>query len=326
MRLQIFAIALALLMANPGQGREADHLQPAHKAVSAHSAARTTLLGHITVRGEALTLASLLPDSAPNVLRAEAGKISLGDAPQPPMTRIIYRQQLQYLLRDHEPLLSELQVPSQIAVQRFHRAITNGEVVAAIDRALDGKGPATLRDARLSAPVYVTGNDAGLRVIRIESDPLRHETRFTLRTFKDPGNLPFTVAIPEIVKLPTLVSRHALAPGEIVTASDFETVMEARQEKLQGLPTGSTELSGLETRAHLRSGQPINRSDFAKPVLVRPEALATLILQGDGFSIKTIVTPLEQGVLGQEIKVRNTETRQVVEAKVVGRDKLLKHS
>ncbi len=287
------------------------------------------LRSSVTVRSSVVTLANLLPDSAPAALRQEAGSVPVGSAPQPAMTRVIYAQQLRFLLQGHKELLAGLTLPSEIVVQRFHRALTKQEVIQAIQSAtgqqgITAKDGLDLASARFSTPIYVTEADPGLEVIRIQCDPLRNETRFRLWTSKEPGDLPFEVLVPGAVKLPTLVSRHALAPGEIVSAADFAIVMKPGARVLSGEATSAAELTGLETRASLRPGQPVTRTEFAMPVLVRPGVLATMIVQGSEFRIKTVVTPLEPGVFGQEVKVRNTESRQVVEAKVIGRDRLLK--
>lgn len=291
--------------------------------------ARIPLLTHITLHSEALTLSDLMPPSAPSSLRAQAAKVDLGEAPQPPATRIIYRQQLEYLLRSHKALLAALRLPDQITVQRFHRALTRGEILNAINHALGsqalaGQDPLNLEGLEFNAPVYVTGKDPGLKVLRIESDPLRNETRFRLWTSKEPDNLPFTVTAPGAVKLPTLVARHMLASGEIVSATDFAIEMRPQNRSASNPSVTPADLEGLATRAPVHQGQAVSRDQFQQPVLVEPGTLATLILQGAGFSIKTIVTPLQQGVLGQEIRVRNKETREVIEAKVTGRDRLVK--
>ncbi|MGH9396959.1 MAG: flagellar basal body P-ring formation chaperone FlgA [Terriglobia bacterium] len=322
MRLKLTAPALAFVVAilyvAPGRTL---------RAGAARGAGAVLLPGHILLHSGTLTLADLLPASAPSRLRVEAGKVLLGSAPQPTMTRTIYRQQLQYLLKDHASLLAELSLPPQISVQRFHRAITKSEVIRAINRALGSQGlthPPDLSNIEFSAPVYATGADPGIEVIRISSDPLRHVTNFRLWTSKEPGNLPFTVAVPREIKLPTLVARHMLASGDIASATDFSVEMRPQNRKTSSTTTTANDLSGLATRGLVRAGEPVDRDQFARPVLVEPGALATLIVEGNGFNIKTIVTPLQQGVLGQEIRVRNTESKQVVEAQVTGRDRLTK--
>jgi flagella basal body P-ring formation protein FlgA len=317
--------------ANAGchQGYEAGRQADVACAPPDSGSALVPLKSHVTLHSGAITLADLLPESAAPELRQEAESISLGTAPEPPMSRILYRQQLQFLLQDHKSLLAELRLPDEVVVERFYRALTQEEVIQAIQHAtghqgINAEGGLDFANIHLSSPIYVTSNDPGLEVIRVESDPLRGATRFRLWTSKEPGNLPFEVSVPGAVKLPTLVSRHALASGEIVSASDFEVVMKPGAGILSGKPASIAQLTGLETRAPLQAGQPVARTEFAPPVLVRAGTLATLSVQGPHFSIKTVVVPLEQGVLGQEIRVRNPETREVVEAKVIGRDRLLK--
>ncbi|MGH9406252.1 MAG: flagellar basal body P-ring formation chaperone FlgA [Terriglobia bacterium] len=293
-------------------------------AGAARASAPVSVRTHVVVHSSALTLADLLPASASPQLRSEASRISLGAAPQPPMTRILYRQQLEFLLANDRPLAKRLRLPSEISVERFHRAITSEEIASAIRRAVGtGAVALDLDHLQLQSPVYVTEADPGLTVIRIASDPMRHETRFRLWTSKEPANLPFTVTVAAVLKLPTLVSKRAVAPGEIVSATDFAVEMRPAAQSVPNPPAAAQELAGLQTRAALNQGQPVTRFDFAKAVLVQPGVLATLVVRGSGFSIKTQVTPLEAGVLGQEVRVRNTESRRVLEAKVIGRDELL---
>lgn len=297
------------------------------------AAGRVQVEPEVVVHASSITLADLLPANAPEALRKQASTVALGAAPQPPGVRMIYRQQLQYLLAGNKMLLAQLTIPPEMRVQRFHRMISRQEVIAAISQALGGTakgGAATalrgldLASIQLPAPVYVTSADPGLRVIRIESDPDRRETRFRLWTANEPANLPFTVSAAGAVKLPVLVATRGLMPGEIVSPADFSVEMRPGA----GLPAKplamAAGLSGLEARAVVRPGEAVSRDDFGRAVLVRPETLATLIVEGPGFRIKTQVTPLEQGVLNQEIRVRNTESRQVLEARVIGRDRLMK--
>lgn len=287
------------------------------------------LLSSAVLHSGHFTLADLLPVTAPAALRSEATGIVLGQSPQPSATRILYRQQLQFLLRDHASLLASLELPKQIVIRRFHRPITREEIVQAIDGVLGNQGVDEKellhpQGLQLSGPVYVTTEDPGLQVLRIAADPSRHETQFTMWTSREPENLPFIVTVEHVLKLPTLIVRRAIPPGEVVSSADFALEMRPAGHPVSTSSVSAADLVGLETRAELRAGQPVDRDLFKCPVLVKPGALATLVVQGAAFSIKTVVDPLEQGVLGQEIRVRNTETRQVVEARVVGRDRLLK--
>jgi flagellar basal body P-ring formation protein FlgA len=331
MRLGVITVTLlltvnGLALSAPGSGLSRERPGMSAQAPPYPS---VRLRSHVILDSGSMTMADLLPDSAPASLRQEARSVPLGSAPQTAMTRTLYRQQLQFLLRDHKALLRELNLPDEITVERAHHTLTREEVIQAIQNAIGDRKGGTLegldlQNIHFSSLVYVTQADPGLKVVRIQSDPLRNETRFRLWTSNEPGTLPFEVSVPGAARLPTLVSRHEMAPGEIVSANDFEVVMSPKAGVLSGNGPSVTELAGLETRAPLRAGQAVTRTEFGMPVLVKPGVLASLIVEGGNFSIKIVVTPLEQGVLGQEVRVRNTETRAVVEAKVIGRDRLLK--
>lgn len=320
MRVQSVIATLALLLAVYAQAAETAPVQPSN---------RVPLVSSVVLHADRFTVDDLLPESAPAALHREAMGIVVGQSPQPAASRVLYRQQLQFLLRDHASLLAALRLPKQIVIRRFHRPITREEIVRAIDSALGrkdagGKDALHPQDLQLSVPVYVTSDDAGLQVLRIAADPLRRETQFTLWTSMEPDNLPFTVTVRHALKLPSLVVRRMIPPGSRVTSADFAVEMRPAGQDPGASSVSPADLEGLETRAALRAGQPVARDQFKRPILVKPGALATLMVRGPAFSIKTVVDPLEQGVLGQEIRVRNSETRQVVEARVVGRDRLLK--
>jgi flagellar basal body P-ring formation protein FlgA len=329
MGFRVGVITLALLLLGAGQALADPGCRLSTTRAHALAGLCLHLRQHVQLDSVTMTLADLLPDSASASLRKEAATVPLGSAPQPGMTRILYRQQLQFVLRDHGAMLRRLALPDEIAVERVHHALTRQEVIRAIQEAVGSQRDLAgqsldLQDVQFSTPVYVTKADPGLKVIRIESDPVRGDTQFQLWTSKEPNTLPFEVSAPGAVRLPTLVSRHALAPGEVVSATDFTIMMKPGLGDPSQKPPSAADFAGLETRAPLRAGQTVTPTEFGMPVLIRSGVLASLIVQGNSFSIKTVVTPLEQGVLGQEVQVRNMESRQVIEAKVIGRDQLLK--
>ncbi len=316
------ALFIAIMLALGGSGQA---------AVNGPAAYRITLRSHVTLSATQLTLADLLPATAPESLREATRGIKLGVAPQPPVLRILYRQQLRFLMAAHPRLLARFVIPDEIVIQRSYRLLTRNEVIQAIQAALRNEGAremsgSALAKVHFSAPVYVTQKDPGLRVIRIECDPSRGETQFRLWTSKEPGILPFDVTLQSSVEVPTLIASHTLAPGQVVSAADFTVALTPASRSASGQPAAAADFEGMEPRTLVRRGQPVQRNEFGQAVLVEPDTLATLIVRGGGFNIKTMVTPLEQGVMGQEIRVRNIESRQVVEAQVAGRDLLVRRN
>lgn len=119
-----------------------------------------------------------------------------------------------------------------------------------------------------------------------------------------------------------VVARRPLPRGHRVAAGDIAT----RAVRLAGLPTDyytrPADVVGQETRRTVRSGGIIDSGDVVAPRLVR-RGQALLIEAASGtVTVKMGGEALEDGRSGDLIRVRNTNSRRVVEARVVGRDRV----
>jgi flagella basal body P-ring formation protein FlgA len=301
--------------------------------------AQITIPAAVEVRSETLTLSDLLPPGAPlDVLQAASG-ITLGNTPKPGTLRTIARGEIEDLLRAEPELRASLSLPEHIIVSRSHRELTSHELSVAISDALGaGTGgadalPMNLENLKLSAPVYVTKDDPGLKVVRVEFDPLRQDTRFCLWASQEPDILPFYVTVSggsALSAQPALVARRDLAPGEIVGANDFMTrprkltTAAVGQPSPMGLAVTPEALAGRAARAYIKAGQIVTASMFRTVVMVNQGKRAVLLMEGRSFQISIPVIPLENGVLGQQVRVRNIDSRRVVAAEVVGPGRLHK--
>ena len=75
---------------------------------------------------------------------------------------------------------------------------------------------------------------------------------------------------------------------------------------------------GKEVRMSLRPGMVLRTSHLQLPVLVKRNEEVELIAQGKNFIVKAKGVALENGRLGEVIRVKNKESQKVVFAKVVG--------
>jgi len=289
-------------------------------------AERTRLCETVTLAGPMVRLSELLPTDAPGTLRSRAAAIVLGSAPQPGLVRTVSGMEIKSRLMDAPDLLERLAIPDRIVIQRSYRALSTSELLQVIRLRLGAQAtPDSMNwssgDLKLPAPVYVTLDDPGLEVTRIELDPWRRETKFRLWTSKEPSILPFWVTLAHDVKISTLVARHNIPAGSEAQAVDFQV------EERVGTPDGqspvtASDLRGLQTRAPVQSGQPVTRSMLAPVVLVEPGRPAKLVAEGAHYRISTIVIPLQVGFLGQQIRVREMDSAHILSAEVVGRGEL----
>ena len=259
-------------------------------ATNAMRLPRIELLREVRVVGANVLLSDLLPVNAGVSLRARAGEISLGAAPQPGNTRVLERSGVLENIGASQDVAEEIVVPERIMVSRDARPITLQEVFAAIRGALDHGGisvAANLQpeDILLQAQVLVEPGDAGLEVLRSDFDTAMKRGRFLLWASHDPKVLPFFVAV-----------RFAGDPRLAVPVTQLNRTSGGKPD----LPRVPVVLANGE-------------------VLVFPGKQATLLLHSDALLLMADVIPLERGILGQRVQVRVVDTGKIFRAQVDGR-------
>jgi hypothetical protein len=165
-------------------------------------------------------------------------------------------------------------------------------IFQAIDDELARRGISTrgeLRPADLnfqsSVPALLVGAD--FRVKRIRFDPFRRAILFDLWASNEPRFLPFQVTLRDNRPL---ISK--LAGGLDETGADVQTV-------------SST------------VGKRVGAVQPKPPILVKSGTPATVIMLGQNVRITMTVTPLQSGIRGQSILVRDVSSARVMTAEVV---------
>lgn len=263
---------------------------------------RILLASHVRIDKDSLTLADLLPATAPERLRLQSARISLGSAPMPGSRRRMSRAEIENLLSTR--LVSELAVPPTIIVERASRELSRREVFVAIRAALvrigfPGADELGLGDLRFGMPVRVTEENTGLQVLGMRLDPTLHLAIFRLWTARQADVRPFDVMVRPVAGLGQWLER---LPGQARPSSpSARLVREVARASLR--PVGIW-------RARKPRGKP----------LVMPWQPASLLLVSGTMEIHTTVEPLERGYLGQVVRVRMSTTKQIFLAQVIAPD------
>jgi len=267
---------------------------PAGVAFAGSFQPRVQIPGAIQVESEALKLSDLLPPDAPGEVIDVCRRVLLGNAPLPSSLRVVSRVQIADSLRDFPSTLEQLEMPDRVIVTRKRRRLSTAEILTAIETSLSkesrhGLQMSKLEGLYLQAPVYVTKADPGLRVKRLEPDRVERKTRFLLWTSKEPGMLPFYVTV------------------------------EGLPERM-GWSAGSPLLLGGDSaRGTASSSELPQRVTLSPAVLVTRGEPAKLVFETATLRMTALVTPLESGVQGQIIRVRNQDTHRELKAEVIGK-------
>jgi Chaperone for flagella basal body P-ring formation len=252
----------------------------------------------VRVKADSVTLADFLPAGTPQGVRSRAARIVLGAAPLAGSPRRFSREEIERRLGPE--LAGEIEIPASVVVERRARELSREEVFGAIRAALGKKGFANaaglhLADVELGMPVMVTEADPGLRVLGMRFDPVLQLAIFRLWTANEHEIRPFDVIVRPVDGLGAWLD----------TADGGARRMQARAR-----------IAERAARMARRMWRP-----RGKP-LVMALRMASLVLVSGTMEIHTTAEALEPGYLGQVIRVRMTNTRQVMRAKVVGTDYL----
>jgi flagella basal body P-ring formation protein FlgA len=113
------------------------------------------------------------------------------------------------------------------------------------------------------------------------------------------------------------VARHLVPEGEYLASEDADVVL-ADVTKLSEIPLSLGELrTGIRTRRALRQGEIIRRTQIAaKADVMRGDPVKLTVVQA-GLAVETIAKAQQDGVIGQRIRVKPTQSNDVVTAMIV---------
>ena len=209
-----------------------------------------------------------------------------------------------------------------VVVTRATRTIDADEVRRSITAALSaqyGLGPAddvALRFDQMPRSIHVEPSVTDEpHVARLNYNPrsMRFYASVTL-----PGQraLWFTGHAEAMTEVVTLA--HPVARGDVLKQADLMIERRPRRQVGRNVITDRHEAIGLAARNSLQPGRFLQTGDLMKPELVRRNEGVTLVYQIPGISLTVRGKALESGAEGDEISVRNEQSKRTVQGTVVG--------
>ena len=118
------------------------------------------------------------------------------------------------------------------------------------------------------------------------------------------------------ISVPVLA--HALKAGEIVTNDDLTTAGVNPREVFAGTVRAAAEVVGLKAQRAVGAGVPLNKITFRAVPTVARDSAVSLIYRRPGVELTGSGKALQDGRVGEVIRVLNPASRATVEAVVVG--------
>jgi hypothetical protein len=276
----------------------------------------TVLRSAVEVSGGVVTLSDLLPDDAGARLRAAAGTIALGHAPQPGRQRVLERGQITRTLAARPALSRQLSVPASVTVRRAGWPISRSAVEKAVARFLpdgfvaaeDGKqkpGPA--------AAVQWNGEISGAEDAEIEATASHWDVQQKALAVR-------MRCVEPALCGSFLVLVRGVRPGPAETGGPRASAYLGSGHR-SGHPSGQPSDYGGQSHRPWPSAE---ASRFPRPGRTLAEAgkPAKLLVEGDGFRISLPVICLQRGRMGQTIRAVDAAGHHVFWAQVIGAGRL----
>ena len=257
----------------------------------------------VQVDGATIRLSDLLPPDAPAELGELAARFVLGESPLPASQRVISKAQIEQKLHEFPSLLAQLELPDRLIVTCRRRRLSSAEIWTAIEDFLAGKGLPAIAPPACSEP----GADGSTMPEREAAEPGRQDCAVgglqlqapVFVTKPDPGLEVKSMEPDRVRRQLRFLFRTAHEPQVL----PFYVTVERLPSEMTWRPEPSKSV----------------RPASAPPVVLVPAGKpAKLVVETATMRLTALVSPLESGVQGQVIRVRNLDTQRVFEAQVVG--------
>ena len=158
------------------------------------------------------------------------------------------------------------------------------------------------------------GKCEGFLIAQLHGDSIKSTS--TVKISCQRPNDPFTLYVPVkvIKKVPAIVATRNINKGEIIDSSDI-SVLYVENNSNVATAVGTKEyLVGSKVKMNIKQGDMIKASQFC--VVCKGDSVS-LEAATHALLIKTTATALEDGFINETIKVKNNQSRKVINASVI---------
>lgn len=139
------------------------------------------------------------------------------------------------------------------------------------------------------------------------------------------GTTPWAIYVPAQVSLfrELLLASRNLVRGDIVTQADVVSEVVNISQLRQGQIGESDNIIGQEVRRPISKGEPFRSAALDSPMVVRRGDPVTIELQAGPIAVRSNGTAMANGRIGESIRVRNSQSDRIVNARVVSAGRVL---
>ena len=210
----------------------------------------------------------------------------------------------------------------RISLKRDSHDIPAAEIEASLrlalaDQGVDGDVQIAFDnpDLRLRLPSDIGG---GVKITRLTVDPSngRFLAQVVAPASGEPAaRLSVTGRAVALTEIPVL--RKTMKPGEVIRERDIEWTRVQANRLTRTAVVDPASLVGMSPRRPIRAQDIIRSTDLEVPVVVEKNSLVTIRLRTTRMQLSVQGRALEEGAIGDVVRVMNTKSNNVVNAEVV---------
>jgi len=289
------------------------------------SAGPIALRASVTVDGEIVRLGDLFRN-----IGARA-RVAVAYAPEPGKEAVLNAEWLIETARLHQIAWRPRSRFERLVIRRASVPVERPAISLRIAERLRAKGlqgdvrvALDLRQQTVHLPVAVSKGFA-ITELRYNKRSGRIVAKLVAPANNPTYTLRLTGRLQRLIEVPVLTRR--IRRGAIIRARDVVLHKLDRARVASATVLDRTNVVGLAARRTLRRGEPLNSGDLRAPVLVRRGALVTMEIQTSQMRLTARGKALESGSRGDTVRIRNIQSKRVIEGTVVGADRVrIKHS
>jgi len=282
-----------------------------------HPAFAAGLKTNLSVDDRTITLGDLFDN-----IGAKADIIVL-NAPAPGKSKNISGNDLERLASKYEIDWRKPDYLKKVSISRRGHTIASSEILELVHTlALDsGADPDSQirffgRNNGILVPMDATADDIQFENFSLSDKGDRFSAVLLVPSGGDvPTKLSLNGVLEEVRDIPVFSS--SIMPGEIIRADDLRWIKYPAKRLNGRVILSSQQLVGMTVRRPARMDKPINTNDIAAPIAVAKGDAVTMTVRTRAMILSAGGKALENGGIGDTIRVINSKSRLTVDAKVL---------
>lgn len=253
----------------------------------------------------------------------DKGNIVVLNAPSPGKSKNISGRDLERLATKYKLDWQKPDYLKKISITRRSHTIASSEILElvhdiAVEAGADPDSQIRLfgRNKGVLVPMDAVAGDIQFENFSLSEKGDRFSAVLLVPSGGDvPTKLSLNGVLEEVRDIP--VFNSSIMPGEIIRAEDLRWIKHPAKRLNGRVILSSQQLVGMTVRRPARMDKPINSNDIAAPIAVAKGDAVTMTVRTGAMILSAGGKALENGGIGDTIRVINSKSRQTVDAKII---------